>query len=360
MPEAAPPAPVAPAAAPATPKPPPGGAPPTPAQGAPSAKPPGGDSAAASDPNAPASPGPVKAKDHAALAREAFELRQRQKAIRAKEQEWTKERETLAAQAKEAETLRNELAAAKADREAFLKDPIAWAQKHGGAKAEQAIQAWLNSTTPEKALAELREADAKRASEVEELKAELKRRDEAAAKEREETQRQQAAAAEQALVRGFVSAVTSDAKKYPHLNALFEPEQIAAKAREFSEMAKREEWIDEAGNRRVGKAYSFAEVANAFEQYAKRVYDKQEERRKSLLTPSEEGAEPGTALGVQTKPAPGNGRREGTNGPGTSTTPKPEKKPRILTRREQEREDLAKLRAAMAKDAETAKATARH
>jgi hypothetical protein len=161
---------------------------------------------------------------------------------------------------------------------------------------------------------------------------EKKERDEAAAKQRD--------AQLMAQVTGFVHAVTSAGKKYPYLNFMYEKSEIQAKAAETQRLALAN-----------GEVLSFDDVADAFEKFAKAAYERKEAKRLELLTPDE--GEPATAAGVQAKPVPGNGRREGTSGPGTTrTTPKPEapKLSRRLTRAEQDAADLAALKAATAKD----------
>lgn len=307
-------------------------------------KPPAGDSAAAK----PAQP--PKAKDHAALARIGARLREERRELKTKGETWEREKTELTAKVGELSKLGEELAALKAERESFLKDPIAFAAKHGGAKAEEAIQKYVNDTTPEKAIqSALEEAAAARREAAEARESLTKWR-----KEQEEgevkRQKEQLEAAKQSSVRNFTGIVVREGKKFPYLNAMYSPEEIQAKALEFQAMAEREEWVDEGGRKQVGKAYSFEEVATAFEGFAKRAYDKRQETLRGLLTVPE-GTEPGSGPGVEKNPAPGNGRREGKDGPGNSTPPKQQRRlPRTLTREQEAEQDRALLRKAFAAD----------
>lgn len=319
---------------------------------------PGGVKPAAADSAALAAgspPAPAKAADKAAVAREAFRLREARrdvgKQVAALQEQHTKALADMKAQL-------DELAVGQKswqeERKAFLADPIEWAQKNGH-KAEDAIRGYVAKGTPEAAIEAARKEAAEARASADELK-KLREQDKVdREKEREDGQKQAKAAAEQGACKAFTRSVTADAKKYPHINAMYEPAEIEAKAAEFQRLAAAEEWTDAGGNKHVGKAYPFDDVANAFERSAKAAYEKKQARIAELTSSPDE--EPGPALGIQKKLVPGNGRREGTNGPDAERAPKPKPKPRTLTREEQAKEDMALLRKAFEQDA---KARAAH
>jgi colicin import membrane protein len=355
-PEATPAAAPAPKAEPA--KPAPAATPPAGGSGSHPAAQAGADSAAAAKPGDP--PAPAKARDQATLAREAARFRQARREANSQVEAIKAEYETKFAETKrQLDTLASESKAWQEERQAFLADPIEWAQKHGGATAEKAIQSFVAKGTPEAAIAEAKREAAEAKAATEELK-KLREQDKADREtERAESEKQARAAAESGACKAFARTITVEAKKYPYINALYSAEEIESKAAQFQQIAAKEEWTDEQGRKRVGKAYPFDEVAKAFEQGAKIAYDKRQARLAELTAPAD--GDPESASGIQMKPVPGNGRREGNRGPKTGAESPPKPKPsRILSRKEQEDADRAMLREAMRKDLEAAKPAAKH
>lgn len=286
-----------------------------------------------------AAPAPAKAKDRAALAREGFRLRQERRALADREKAAKAETDAkLADMAAKLEALSKDKEKLAAEREEWLKDPIAFAEKHGR-KPDDVVTGYVQRNTPEAAAAETRRLLEEERKAREKLEADLAERDKKAAEQEKQRQEQQKASVLAAQVQGFTQAVRAAGKKYPHLNALYEDSEISAKAAEFQKMALER-----------GESHSFDEVANAFERFAKAAHEKKEAKRLELLTPEE--GEPASAAGVSAKPVPGNGRREGNHGPGQRTAPKaePPKLSRRLTRAEQDAADLAALKKATAAD----------
>lgn len=334
----------------ATPQPKPAEAPkPAAAKPDAAASPPPANGASAQTPPVPAGSGetpppePAKAKDRAELRREGFKLRQERKAIKDEREGFKTQLQQLQAQIKALEGTATEAQKLKADREAYLRDPIRWAAENGGPDAEKSIRGYVEQATPEKAIresyttAEQAKAETARlAKELEDFKAQQ-------VKDREEAQKRQAEAHRDGSATSFSRSIMANAAKYPYLSTMYSEAQIKAKALEFHDMAFK-----------AGESYTFDEVADAFEKSVKQEYEKGEERRKALLGAAQ-AAEPGSAPGVEAKPVPGSGRRDDSNGPGTSTTPPKPKPQRILTRKEQAAHDIALLRAAAEKDARASK-----
>lgn len=315
-------------------------------------KPPGGDSGAVVDPAAP--PAPAKAKDLAAVSRQGFKLREAtrlaKQAAASAQSAFTQQLEPLRAQLGDLTKAQKEW---QAERAAILADPVSWAEKNGR-PAEQTISGYVAKGTPEEAIRLAREEAAAATAAAKELREALAKRDTDAAAEKEEGAKAARAAAEKGACVAFTRSVVAKAKTFPFINAMYSPEEIEAKAAQFQAIAAKEEWTDETGKKRVGKQYPFEEVAKAFEANAKAAHDKRQARLAELTSSQEE--EPGTAPGVQAKPVPGNGRREGTNGPGTTRTAltpeKPKAKPRALTIAEQRKADLQMIQDAQRKDAQ--------
>ncbi len=299
-------------------------------------------------PGADSAAGPAKAKDRAAFQREGFRLREERKRLQEDAKRKDTETATRFADLEARLKASDERAAkAEADRQAALEDPVGWAAKNGRTP-EQTIQHHIAKDTPEAAIAEAK----REAAEAKKAAADLaKQRDEdraALAKEREEEKKQATQAAQTGACKAFVQTVANRAKEFPYLNSMYDASEIEAKAAQFQAMALAEKWTDAQGHEHVGKAYSFDEVAKAFEGFAKRAYDLKEARRLELLGASSEEAEPVSATGVQAKPALGKAS-QGKPAPKPNAEAPP-KATRRLTRAEQEEEDLRALRAATAKD----------
>lgn len=208
-------------------------------------------------------------------------------------------------------------------------------------QAERAIRDYAEGETPEKRtrqeIAEARRIAEEAKKELADAKAEYA---EAARKGQEERQAQ----ARAAQVAGFARAVSEgeSAKTYAYLNAMHSPAEIRAMAAEIQEWAESE-----------GKTFTFDQVASHLDKRAKTLYEERKERLLALAgtpngTPAA-GLAPPIQTGRSGDASAGNGHRG--NGPGAGATPQGRgNQRRVLTREQEQEEDLAALRKATAKD----------
>lgn len=299
----------------------------------PAATAPGADSGAVAGPQKPTS------KDRVAMARERLRLKTERLKAKQAQTEGRAAAEKLAQELDEARRAANER---EAEIKQALEDPVGWAAKKGR-KADDTIRKFLASDDP----------NANQVSALEALRAELEAEKSARLKEREErekrekeAQRAQQEEYEGRAIAGFVKQVSeTDAKKYPYINYMWTPQEIARETRALHEWAKKE-----------GHRYSFEEIATYFDKRCKTRYESQEAKRKELFP--ESAPEPA-------KGKPGQATRAAASVPkiGQATAPAARERPRAaqarLTREEQAEEDIRLLREASARDRAAAEAQAR-
>lgn len=262
---------------------------------------------------------PPRAADIGNFARRRHQLSEQAKAVKAQARELAAQKQAMA----ERDAARDkELADMRAALEALKKGNPLVAAAERGEDVNAHIRDFVEKTSTERSVEELKQQLAERDRRDAEREA-------AAAKQREEAQRAQEEAGERQAIEGFARNLIAEAEKYPYVATLWNPERIKLAAAEIHVWAKG-----------LKKSVSFEEVAEHLNKLAKREDSEQQERRKRL-PPSQDG--PGTEPRVQAPP--GSGPR--ANGP-APRTPKEPKRP--LTRDEQEAEDLAMLRAASEKD----------
>jgi hypothetical protein len=257
-------------------------------------------------------------------SRQAFAARVAKRAERDRAAAEAAKREVDAREQKIA-ALQKEIAERDERLERYKRDPIVTSAREGG-DAESAIRSFVSETAPEKLIREQNERLAK-------LELELKERDRRA----KEEQKKQEQAAVSASLDNAAGLMFQNADKFPYTASEWTPQDVRSYIQTIYDWSQKE-----------GRVVQVEEVHDYLERCAKAVHDYRQARREKLL-----------AAKIAPAPAPeksANGRetrqaapeKAKASGPQSSTSPV--KRSKILTRDEQEAQDLALLKAAAAKD----------